>query len=283
MKLSSGVLPRGFGRLYSTTVTCLRKRSFRLCPSFRANNSVSISHCGSNRQKNMIHIHTGVSGVSGGALYVDRVPCKGAASSLVSSVLGTVRGKGVGMEGISSGATKGMRVLMRLAPNMSSSGALSTLCTFASYRIGVSPGYYIVSGGGPRFLSIDGILGGSISGALTLLHGRLRVRQSRALRALRFTSLRGVFVRRHVCGSGRFRRTSSVSTTYRRVSRHLAPCCPRFMHRIAGRSVLHLVRVGVTHVLGFGGSGTSRFVTHLGTRLRRVSGRLTRVARCAVS
>lgn len=238
--------------------------------------------CGSNRHNKTMGMHTGVGGLSGGALTVARVPCKGAASSMVSSVLGTISGKGVGVHGISSGATTGMRVLMRLTPNASSSGAVSTLCTFASYRIDVSPGYYMVSSDGPRFLAIDGILGGSTSGALSLLGRRLRVGGKRVLRTLRFTSLRGVFVRRHVCGSGRFRRSGSVSTTYRRVSRQLAPFCPDFVHRIAGRSVLGLVRVGVKHVLGFGSSGTSRLVTQVGRSVTRVSSRLTRVISCAI-
>lgn len=283
MNLSSGVLPRGFGRLYSTSVDCLRGRRFGLCPSFRAKNDVSMSGCGSNRHNNTVHIHSGVRGVSGGALTVGRVPCKGAITDMYSSVMGTDRGKGVGVHGMRSLASNDMRVLIRLTPNMSSSGAVSTLCTFASYRIDVSPGYYIVSSRGPRFLAIDSMLHGSISGALTLLHRRLRVHGKRVLRDLRFTSLRGVFVRRHVCGSGRFRRTGGVSTTYRRVSRHLAPCCPAFVHRIAGRSVLQLVRVGVTHVLGFGSSGTRRLVTHVQGSVRRVSYRLTGVIRCAIS
>lgn len=282
MKLSSGVLPRGFGRLYSTSVDCLRKRDFGLCPSFRAKNSVSMSGCGSNRQNNSIGVHTGVGGISGGALTVARVPCKEAAAAIVSSVLGTMSGKGVGMHGMSSGASTGMRVLMRLTTKASSSGAVSTLCTFASYRMDVSPGYYIVSSGGPRFLTVDSMLEGSTSGALSLLHRRLRVRGNRLRRDLRFTSLRGVFVRRHVCGSGRFRRSGSVSTTYRRVSGQLAPFCPRFVQRMAGRSVLGLVRVGVKHVLGFGSSGTRRGVTGVGSRVTRVSGRLTGVIRCAV-
>lgn len=282
MKLSSGVLPRGFGRLYSTSVDCLHGRRFGLCPSFRAKNSVSMSGCGSNRHNKTIGVQSGVGGMSGGALTVARVPCNEAAASIVSSVLGTISGKGVGVHGMSSGATTGIRVLIRLTPNASSSGAVSTLCTFASYRIDVSPGYYIVSSRGPRFLAVDRILEGSTSGALSLLHRRLRVGGSRLRRGLRFTSLRGVFVRRHVCGSGRFRRSGSVSTTYRRVSQQLAPFCSRFVHRIAGSSVLHLVRVGVKHVLGFGSSGTRRTVTHVGRSVTRVGGRLTGVIRCAV-
>lgn len=283
INLSSGVLPRGFGRLYSTSVTCLHNRRFGLCPSFRAKNSVSMSHCGSKRHKKVIGMHTGVGGVSGGALSVTRIPFKGAIPKMYSSVIGTDRGKGVGVQGIRSLASRGIRVLIRLTPKMSSSGALSTLCTFASYRMDVSPGYYIVSRGGPRFLAIDTILGGTASGALSLLHRRLRVRGKRLLRGLRFTSLRGVFVRRQVCGRMGFRRSRGASTTYRFVSRQLAPFCPRFVHRIAGRSVLGLLSVGVTQVLGFGGSGTSRGVTHVGRRVRRVGGRLTRVMRCAVS
>lgn len=283
MKLSSGVLPRGFGRLLSTSITCLQKRRFALCPSFRANKCVSISGCGSNRHKNSMGMHTGVAGLSGGALIVDRVPCKGAASALVRSVLGTGSGKGVGVGGISSGATHGIRVLIRLTPNMSSSGAVSTLCTFASYRVDVSPGYYIVVSGGPRFLAMDSILGRSASSALRLLHARLRVRGKRLRRSLFFTSLRGVFVRRHVCGSGRFRRTGSVSRTVTRVSQHLSLFGPRFVHRIAHRSVLGLVRVGVKHVLGFGASGYGTAVTRCGRSVTGVSSRLTRVISCATS
>ncbi len=281
INLSSGVLPRGLGRVYRTTVRCLRNRPFRLCPSFLAKKDVSIDHCGSKRQNKIIGIQTGVAGLSGGALTVHRVPCNGAAAALVSSVLGTVRGKGVGMHGIRSGATTRIRVLMRLAPNIDSSGTLSTLCTFASYRIDVSPGYYIVSRQGPYFLAIDRMLHHSISGALRLVHGRLLVHGNRLVRDLRFTSLRGVFVRRHVCGSHRFRRTTGVSTTYTRVSGHLAPFCPRVVQRIAGSSVLGLVRVGVTHVLGFGGSGTGSTVIHVRRRVRRVGHSLGGVIRIA--
>lgn len=291
------MLPRGFGSLYSTTVRCLGKRPFRLCPSFPAKNTVSIDGCGSKRQKNMLGMETGVSGLSGGALMVDRVPFDGAAKDLVSSVAGTIRGKGVGTEGISSIASTGIRVLIRLTPNASSSGAVSTLCTFDSYRVGVSPGYYIVRSGGPGFLAIDSILERDISHAVKLLQHRLVVQGNRLRRRLFFSSLRHVFVRRHVCGRHGFRRDGDRSRMITFVCSGLRPFGSRvfatgvsngkgircsFRQSVAHSSVLGLLRVGVRQVLGCGGSGTSSLLLGVGTRLTRVRGSLTRVASIAV-
>ncbi len=261
----------------------LHSRPFRLCPSFRANNVVSIDHCTSNNHNNGLIVHSRVRGVSGGALGVISVPCNIAAGTLVRSVIGTYSTNGLDVGGVRSGASTGIRVHLLLRTGASDSGAVSTLCTFAGYRIGCSPGYYIISGGGPYFVAISRILHHGARSALGLLRRRLLVRHNRLGRRLRFTSLRGVFVRREVCGSSRFRGTTSISTTLSRVSGQLRPFGGSFIHRIAHSSLGGLLRVGVTHVLGFGDSGYSGLVTRLLGQLSRVGCRLRRVIRCAVS
>jgi topoisomerase-4 subunit A len=192
--LASKILPHNFIELIDASIAYLKKQDFVLYPDFPSGGLIDVSKYNNGLRGGKIKVRAKIEKTDNKTLTITELPFGKTTSSLIDSIISANEKGKIKIKKIEDKTSDTVKIIIRLANDISPDQAIDALYAFTDCEISISPNATVIDQDKPKFLSVEEILKRSTDNTLNLLKKELEIEISELNESLFFASLEKIFI-----------------------------------------------------------------------------------------
>lgn len=272
--LNSKILPHNFNEIIDAAVAYLREEEFELYPDFQTGGFVDVSRYNDGERGGQVRVRAKIEKIDNKTLVINDLPYSKTTDSLIESILKAQKKGKIKIKSVSNETSEHARIVVHLAPGVSSDKTIDALYAFTDCEISISPNCCVIQDEKPVFTTVSNILRYSVDRTKDMLRREQLILRGEAEEMLMFSSLEKIFIEERMYKDKQFEQAANMDIAVAHIDKRFEPFKKDFYREITTDDILRLMEIKMRRILKFSSQKADEYIASLKERIAEIDGHL---------